>query len=106
MAKQIDELQQLDREIRRLQQKARSLEQQIDDRLDYFQDNYRSLAIKSFLPAFLARTGLTGTVIELFLDNQKIRDSLNQILGKLFDKISDGIEFLTDTFGKKKNEVV
>ena len=106
MAKQVNELQQLDREIRRLQQKAKSLEQQIDDRLDYFQDNYRSLAIKSFLPAFLARAGLTGPVIELFLDNEKIRNSVNQILGKLFDKISGGIEFLAKTFGKKKNEAV
>jgi hypothetical protein len=104
MAKQIDELEQLDREIRRLQLKAKNLGQEIDDKLDYFQDHYRSLAIKSFLPAFLAKAGITGTVIELFLENKKIQTSLNQLGEKLFGKISDGLESLTKRFSKKGAE--
>ena len=50
----------LRRRLRRLQVRTRQLEKQIDESLDYFQDNYRSLAIKSLLPSFLAKAGITG----------------------------------------------
>jgi hypothetical protein len=105
MASQVNELQQLEREIKRLQRKAKNIEKQMDERLDYFQDNYRSLAIRSFLPAFLAKSGLTGTAIGLFLENKKIQDALNQIGTKLFGKISDGLEFLTKKLSKKEEDL-
>jgi hypothetical protein len=98
-----DELQLLENEIRRLQRKASQLEKDIDQRIDYFQDNYRSLAIKSFLPSFLAKAGFTGTILELLLENKQFRSSLNKITDRLFDKIGDGISYFSSKFAKKES---
>lgn len=104
MAKKTDQLQLLDNEISRLKRRARQLEQQIDGRLDYFQDNFRTLAFKSILPGFLARTGITGTILDLLLGNREIRKSVNKLTGFLFDKISAVANLLTKKFGRKSRE--
>jgi hypothetical protein len=96
----------LEKEIKKLQMRSRQLEREIDSKLDYFQDHYRSMAIKSFLPAVLAKAGFTGSIIEMFLENKKFRDTLNKITASLFDKISDGIGFLTKRFSKKEDQTV
>jgi hypothetical protein len=104
MPKKPDQLQLLDKEISRLKRRATQLEQQIDGRLDYFQDNFRSLAIKSILPGFLARAGITGTILDLLMDNRVIRKSVNKLTGFLFDKVSVAINLLTKKFGRKARE--
>ena len=96
----------LEKEIKKLQVRTRQLEKEIDSKLDYFQDNYRSMAIKSFLPRVLAKAGITGSIIEIFLENQKLRDSVNKITASLFDKISDGVQFLAKKITKKGDETV
>lgn len=99
-----NQLDTLEKEIKRLQVRSRQLEKEIDSKLDYFQDHYRSMAIKSFLPRVLARAGITGSIIEAFLENQKLRDLMNKMTASLFDKISDGVEFLTKKITKKGSE--
>ena len=94
----------LEKEIKRLQLRTRQLEREIDSKLDYFQDNYRSMAIKSFLPSVLARAGIAGSIIDMFLENQKFREALNKVTSSLFDKVSDGVEYLTRKFSKKEDE--
>jgi len=96
----------LEKEIKRLQMRTRQLEREIDSKLDYFQDNYRSMAIKSFLPSVLAKAGIAGSIIDMFLENQKFRDALNKITSSLFDKVSDGVDFLAKKFSKKEDQTV
>ena len=103
MAKQ-NQLDVLEKEIKRLQMRSRLLEREIDSKLDFFQDNYRSMAIKSFLPSILAKAGIAGSLIDMFLENKKFRDALNKITSSLFDKISDGVSFLTKKFSKNEDE--
>ena len=105
MKKSPDQLILLEQEISRLQGQARHLEKELDRRLDYFQDNYRGLAIKSFIPPFLARTSLAGGAIEMLLENKQVRDGVNKITRQLFDKIAEAVEFLTKKFGKKDDPV-
>ncbi|MFI5154714.1 MAG: hypothetical protein ACHQEM_00920 [Chitinophagales bacterium] len=101
MAKKTDELQLLEQEIGRLKKRSRELEAQLDEKLDYLQDNFRTLAIKSVLPSFLARAGATGTILEVFMENKQFRNSVNKLTDTLFDKISAGVEFLGKKFSKK-----
>jgi hypothetical protein len=104
MGKKPEQLQLLENEISRLKRRARQLEQQIDGRLDYFQDNFRTLAFKSILPAFIARAGITGTIIDLLMGNREIRKSANKLTRFLFDKISAAVNLLTKKFGRKSKE--
>ena len=97
----MSELQALEKKIRHLKQHAKDLENKMDERLDYFQDNYRSLAIKSVLPAALAKSGLTGTILEVVLENKQLRNSENKMADKLFTKISEGVEYLSGKFTRK-----
>jgi len=98
MTKKPKQVELLDQEISRLKRRAKQLEQQIDGRLDYFQDNFGSLAVKSMLPGLLARAGLTGTILDLLMGNRQVRKSVNNLTGFLFDKISAGIKLLTKKF--------
>jgi hypothetical protein len=101
MAKKPQQVQLLDNEINRLKRRVKQLEQQIDGRLDYFQDNFRTLAFKSVLPSFVARLGITGTILDLLMDNREVRRSVNKLTDFLFDKISAGVNLLAKKFGRK-----
>lgn len=101
MAKKPDELQLLEQEIGRLKKRSRELEAQLDGKLEFLQDNFRSLAIKSLLPSFLARAGITGTILDVFMENRQFRSSVNKVTDTLFDKIAAGVEFLGRKFSRK-----
>jgi hypothetical protein len=104
MAKKVNELQLLEKEIQRLKQRARQLEQEIDGRIEYLQGNFRSLTMMSMLPGFLAKTGTAATLLELFLENKQVRDSVNKLTNTLFGKISAGVEFLGKKFSRKSSK--
>ena len=104
MAKKPYQVQLLDNEINRLKRRAKQLEQQIDGRLDYFQDNFRALAFKSVLPGFLARAGITGSIINFLMGNREVRRNVNKLTDFLFDKISAVASLMTKKFSKKSRE--
>ncbi len=104
MDKKPDELQLLDQKIERLKKRSRQLESQLDGKLEYLQDNFKTLAIKSLLPSFLARAGITGTVLEVFMENRQFRNTVNKLTDTLFDKIAAGVEFLDRKFSKKSSK--
>ncbi|MFI5152284.1 MAG: hypothetical protein ACHQET_03065 [Chitinophagales bacterium] len=97
----MNELQLLEKKIKDMQLHAKELERQIDEKLNYFHDNYRSLAIKSLLPAVLAKSGLTSTLLEVFLENKQLRNSVNKMADRLFNKISEAVEYLSRKFTSK-----
>jgi hypothetical protein len=104
MAKKPEQVQLLDNEIIRLKRRAKQLEQQIDGRLDYFQDNFRTLAFKSILPAFLAKAGITGTILNFLMGNRGVQKNVNKLTDFLFGKISTVVNILTKKFSKKSRE--
>jgi hypothetical protein len=101
MANKPDELQLLEQEIERLKKRSKQLELQLDGKLEYLQDHFKTLAIKSLLPSFLARAGITGTILDVFMENRQLRNSVNKLTDTLFDKIATGVEFLGRKFAKK-----
>jgi hypothetical protein len=101
MANKPKQVQLLDKEINRLKRRARQLEQQIDGRLDYFQDNLGSLAIKSVLPGFLARSGIIGTLLNLVIGSRGIQKSTNKVSGFLFDKILAAFHLVRKKLSRK-----
>ena len=100
--KNINSLQSLDIEIYRLRSRAKVLEKDMDELLDYLQDNYSSMMVKSFLPVIVQKTGIAGSLLQLVFQNQRLLNSLSKLAGQLFDRIAEGVEFITDKLDSKK----
>ncbi len=104
MSQKATELQKLDRKIVSLKQRAKELETEMDQRVNYLQGHFRSLTLMSVLPKFLVKSGTAGTLVELLLENRQVRDSVNKFTNVMFEKLSAGIEFLGKKFGKKREQ--
>ena len=101
-AKNINNLESLDKEISRLRSRTKELEQELDGKLDYLQDNYSSMAMKSFLPAIGQNGGIAGTLLQFVFQNDRLQDSLLKLAERVFNKVSDGVEFIVDKIDGKK----
>ena len=99
----IRDLPSLEREISRLQQRARQLELKMDSSLDYLQENYTSMVFGSFLPFLGRNTGIGGMVLKFLLQNRRLRQQMTQLTEFLFDKASDWLDLLLDKLDFKKD---
>ena len=99
----IRDLPSLEREISRLQQRARQLELKMDSSLDYLQENYTSMVISSFLPFLGRNTGIGGMVLRFLLQNRRLRQQMTQLTEFLFDKASGWLDLLLDKLNFKKD---
>ena len=85
----------LEKEIYRLQLKANNTRNKLNDNLEYLQDHYTSMTVNSVLNRSSCRKEkMKEKVISLIWENEKIQDGLDQIIERLADKTSDGIENL------------
>ena len=94
----------LDKEILRLRFQARVLEKKLDEKFDHLQDNYSSMIVKSFLPAITQKSGLAGSILQFVFQNSRLQDSLGKLAERLFNKVSDGVEFIAEKLDSQKNE--
>lgn len=104
MTKHIKDLQSLDREIYLLRLRARELEEKIDISLNYLQDNYSSMTMKSVFPFLLQKAGFTGSILQIFLQNERLKENLGRLTDYLFERISDGLEYLADKVSTGKDD--
>jgi len=100
----INNLNALNKEIYRLQLHARMLEKKIDEKFDHFQNNYSSMIVKSFLPAIAQKSGIAGNLLQFVFQNQRLQDSISKLAERLFNKVSDGVEFIADKLDSQKKE--
>lgn len=92
----------LDKEIRRLQKKARVLEAQIDDNFTYFQHHSGSMFVRSLLPRQLEGEAVTGNrVVDTFLQNERLQRILIRLADRLAEKLGDGLNWLVDRVFRK-----
>jgi len=105
MAK-ITSVESLDREINRLQVKAKDLEGKLDESLDYLQDNYSSMIMNSVLGNATGglKGGITGTILSVVLSNDKLANAFSKIVNDLLNKAANGIDRLAEKMTKKKDD--
>lgn len=110
MGKKLNSTESLDQEIIRLQARAKELETQLDDSLDYLQDNYSSMIMNSvfskaggLLPGGI-KGGVAGTILSFILGNEKLVEAISRVTNHLVEKAADGIDKLADKIVKKKEE--
>ena len=101
--KNIRNLASLEKEIQRLRGEAKSMEKEMDDNMSYLQQNYSSMLMNSVLPETAGYKGIPGTLIHLILQHEKLRDAIARLAEHLLDKVSDGLEFVTEKIFTRKD---
>ncbi len=101
--KKINSLTSLEKQIRRLKADAKRMEAKMDDNFSYLQENYVSLALNSILPEKTAYKGIPATIISLFLEHERFRNTVIKLAEQLVDRVSEGIEFISEKLSRKKD---
>jgi hypothetical protein len=92
----------LDQEIRGLRRKARQLEDEIDEKFNYFQQHSGSMFVRSLLPRKMEGEVLTGyQVFDTFLQNERLQKVLLRLADRLAEKLGDGLNWLVDRVLRK-----
>ena len=92
----------LDQEIRGLRQKARRLEDQIDENFNYFQQHSGSMFVRSLLPRKIEGEALTGVrLLDSFLQNERLQKILIRLADQLADKLGDSLNWLANRVFRK-----
>jgi hypothetical protein len=96
MKKHIKNLDTLEKEIYRLQLKAKSLEEKFDDRLDHLRENYSSMLMNSLFRKNNTKETVTGAVAGSVLNNERLQNAFSRVADHLIDRAAEGIEGLVD----------
>jgi hypothetical protein len=102
-AKKFENLQSLDREIRRLKLKAKQMENDFDDNFDHLQENYLPMVLNSVLPEKIRYKGIPATIISLFLEHDRFRNTVIKLAEEVIDRVSDGIDYLSEKLKRNKD---
>jgi hypothetical protein len=92
----------LDQEIRQLRQKAKQLEEQIDENFTYLQSHSGSMFVRSLLPTKIDGESLTGIkLLDTFLQNERLQKILLRLADRLANRLGDGLNWLASRAFKK-----
>jgi hypothetical protein len=102
-AKKFNNLQSLEKEIRRLKLHAKQMEDQFDDNFSHLQENYIGMVLNSVLPEKPIYKGIPATIVSLFLEHDRFRNTMIKLAEQLIDKASDGIDYISEKLARKKD---
>ena len=100
----IKNIESLESEIRRLQDKAKIYEEKLDSSLDYLQDNYSSMIMGSLFNREGLKNSFAGSLAGFFLGNEKLQEAVSNIVNNLAEKATIGLEKLSEKLAKKPAE--
>jgi len=103
-SKKIKSLKSLDKEILRLETKANSIGQRIDNNFDYLQENYMTLIKKSIFKSGVTGAGIVSVIISSLIGHERLQDLLSRVASPLADKAAGWLENLLSRMGKKEKE--
>jgi hypothetical protein len=101
--KKFKNLRELENEIRRLKLHAKKMEGEFDDHYLHLQKNYLPMLLNSVLPEKTSYKGIPATIISLLLDNDRLRNTIIKLTEELIDRLSDGIDYLSEKMKRKKD---
>ncbi|MBS1917808.1 MAG: hypothetical protein JST87_16165 [Bacteroidetes bacterium] len=101
--KKFQNIQALEKEIRKLRLRAKQMENEFDDNFSHLQENYLPMALNSVLPKKIAYKGIPATIISLLLDNERFRNTVIKLSEEVIDRVSDGVDYLSEKLKRKKD---
>ncbi|HVM87301.1 MAG TPA: hypothetical protein VMT76_03870 [Puia sp.] len=98
-----ENLQALEKEIRMLKLQAKRLENEFDGNWSHLQENYIPMVLNSVLPKKVRYKGIPATIISLFLEHDRFRNTVIKLAEEVIDRASDGIDYLSEKLKRKKS---
>ena len=102
-AKKFENIQALEKEIRKLKLRAKQMENEFDDNFSHLQENYLPMVLNSVLPKKTTYKGIPATVISLLLEHDRFRNTVIKLAEELIDKVTDGIDYVSEKLKRKKD---
>lgn len=106
MSKAARTLQQLDDEIEALKEKARDLEEQLDDSWNYFQEHSGQLFVRSLVPrsfeGLLPKTGIK--IVDILLGSERFQKLVERLAEKGGGWLGEALNWLSNKVFTDKEE--
>ena len=103
-AKNIHNLDSLEKEIYRLQLEAKHIGEKLDDNIEHLQENFSSIAMNSITCSKKKKSNENGSAFGDFLNNDKLNSVVGRVTDRIVERAADGIDKLVDKiFSKKKH---
>ncbi len=104
-SKNIHSLQSLEKEIYKLQLKAKAIEQELDENFEHLQDNFHGMAWNSLIRYKRSSQSWSAGIVQGILSQERLQDALARLVSWLADKLSEGADSLLDRlFGRKHRD--
>jgi hypothetical protein len=101
-ARNISNLDKLEKEIYRLQLDAKNIENKLDDNFDHLHHNFSSMMMNSFCHREKSDKNGKGNFFDSAFKNEKVNSFVNRITGHIADRAAKGIDELLDRLFKQK----
>jgi hypothetical protein len=103
-AKNLHNLDSLEREIYRLTLEAKNIEEKLDNNLAHLEENFSSITMNSFFGKKKNRENEQASFFTSLLKNEKLTTVVDKITDRIADRAAEGIDKLLDKmFHKKKH---
>ncbi|MEY3351374.1 MAG: hypothetical protein RIQ50_1485 [Bacteroidota bacterium] len=89
MNRPIRNIHQLDRAIRELRDKQKSLEQSLDTNFQNLKGNYFNMTLNSIFGGKRSTTNFWADIVSRFMESEKLQQGVSNLVSKLADKIGD-----------------
>ncbi|HSZ87212.1 MAG TPA: hypothetical protein VK787_14360 [Puia sp.] len=103
MAKKIHDLESLDKEIGRLRGQAKLLENKMDNSFSYLQEHSSSLMINTLLSGLINKNSVSGGIVNLFVQSERLQKALGNLAEILVDRIANVLDFLVNKITPEKD---
>jgi hypothetical protein len=103
MAKKVTDLGSLDKEIARLRGQAKMLEDKMDDSFSYLQEHSSSLMINTLLSGIINKNSVSGSIVDLFAQSEKLQKTLGNLAEILVDRVANVLDFLVNKISPEKD---
>ena len=92
MNRRIRNIEQLDRSIRELKAKQKSLETNIDNNFQSLKGNYFNMTLNSIFGGKRTTTNFWAGIVTRFMESEKLQQGVSNLVNKVADKIGDALK--------------
>jgi hypothetical protein len=92
MSKPIRSIQALNRSIRELREKQKTLEGKMDESLMNLKGNYFNMTLNSVFGEKKSRTHFWASILSRFMESEKVQEGIGNLMDKIADKLGNAFK--------------
>ena len=92
MSKPIRSIQALNRSIRELREKQKTLEGRMDESLMNLKGNYFNMTLNSVFGEKKSHTHFWASILSRFMESEKVQEGIGNLMDKIADKLGNAFQ--------------